>query len=129
MPVAGQFPTRIHLMDSESVHWEKVGAPYPDPNDPNFLVQDVKAHALKFSPVTTGASDSTFTLDPIASWLAPEWLIVKADSGAGKVKVTPHAGDPNILGATEYDLPNQFDFVRLFTDGTSIYVAGSSAGG
>lgn len=45
MPVPGQQPTRIHLMDSESVTWEVIGAAYPDPNDPTMLVRDVKAHA------------------------------------------------------------------------------------
>jgi hypothetical protein len=45
MPVAGQTPTRIHLIDSDSVTWEQVGAAYADPNDPTKLVRDVKAHA------------------------------------------------------------------------------------
>jgi hypothetical protein len=45
VPVAGQQPTRIHLIDSESVTWQQIGAAYPDPNDPTYLVRDVKAHA------------------------------------------------------------------------------------
>jgi hypothetical protein len=48
MPVAGQQPTRIHLVDSESVTWEVVGTAYPDPNDPTYLVRDVKAHAPRY---------------------------------------------------------------------------------
>jgi hypothetical protein len=43
--VAGQTPTRLHLIDSDSVTWEVIGSAYPDPNDPTKLVRDVKAHA------------------------------------------------------------------------------------
>jgi hypothetical protein len=46
VPVAGQTPTRIHLIDSDSVTWEQIGASYVDPNDPTKLVRDVEAHAI-----------------------------------------------------------------------------------
>jgi len=44
MPVLGQFPTEIHLVDTATVTWT-AGAPYPDPNFPDYAVRDVMANA------------------------------------------------------------------------------------
>lgn len=56
MPVAGQTPVRTHWEDSEAIVFEKIGAPYVDPNDPTKLVQDVKIH--RSSEVDVNASTS-----------------------------------------------------------------------
>lgn len=115
---------------AQNVQWQAAAA-VVDPNDPNFEVRDISAYVpnylgRKISLETTGGTDLTFTLTAISTWTDVAWVIKKIDSGAGKVKIVPHAGDPNIEGATEYDLPNQYDFVELFTDGTSIYIIGSN---
>lgn len=139
MPVtAGATSTEANLNDtspaapagSTNVKFQ-AGAPTTDPNDPNFQVRDISAYVQGYVPakrnfITTGAPDSTFTLDAASTWAGAEWTIKKADSGAGKVKVTAHAGD-TIEGVAEYDLPNQYDYVRLYSDGTNIFIIGSNA--
>lgn len=128
---AGAVSTEINLVDTTSAKWT-AGAPYTDPNNPNFQVRDTQVNVpnymgRKISLVITGGTDSTFTLDAISTWTNVAWIVKKADSGTGKVKIVPHSGDPNIETTGEYDLPNQFDFVELFTDGTNIYIVGSNA--
>jgi hypothetical protein len=138
MPVtAGATSTEANLNDTTpaapagSINVKfQAGAPTTDPNDPNFQVRDISAYVLNFggqtfSAITTGAPDSTFNLTAAGAWKNLRWIIKKADNGAGKVKVTPHAGD-TIEGNAEYDLPNQYDFVELISDGTNIFIIGSN---
>jgi hypothetical protein len=66
MPVAGQTPTRIHLVDSTSVTWVQIGAAYPDPNDPTKLVRDVQAFAPRLQiddlSAACNGTNTAFTL-------------------------------------------------------------------
>ena len=66
MPVAGQTPTRIHLVDSTSVTWVQIGSAYPDPNDPTKLVRDVQAFAPRLQiddlSAACNGSNTAFTL-------------------------------------------------------------------
>jgi hypothetical protein len=111
-----------------NVQWQ-AGSPTADPNDPNFEVRDVSAYSTfagRMSLQAAGGTDFTFNLDAASAWPNTLWWIKKTDSAAGKVKVTAHAGD-TIEGVAEYDLPNQYDFVVLFSDGTHIFIFGSNA--
>lgn len=71
--------------------------------------------------ITTGASDRNVDLpDPVLSGSNHVNRIItvkKADSGAGKVTITPPSG--TIDGAATYTLYSQYDFVTLQADATN----------
>jgi hypothetical protein len=105
MPVAGQTPTRIHLIDSESVTWES-GAAYVDPNDATKLVRDVHAHAQEFQlyAADTGAANAyVITLSPAPTIVVGTKFVIKAahaNTGASTLVVDGAAAVPIVKQAS-----------------------------
>jgi hypothetical protein len=105
VPVAGQTPTRIHLVDSASVTWTS-GASYPDPNDPTKLVRDVQAHA------------------------APTILSVPATANPGAFQFAHGlASAPNAVAIVMTSLGGIFlDSATVKFDGTYVYLFATDGG-
>jgi hypothetical protein len=60
----------------------------------------------------------TITLPDAAASIGKEILVIKTDSSANKCTVQ-RSGSDTIGGGTSFDLPAQWDFVRLYSDGIS----------
>jgi hypothetical protein len=112
MPVSGQTPVRTHWEDSESISFEKIGAPYTDPNDSTKLVQDVKAHGIEqaevhaSSSVTINASTLPLVIIQDSSPVAPIAISLDSTVDDGAIldilnestqtsTLTPTSGDIN----------------------------------
>lgn len=70
--------------------------------------------------VTTGASTITITLPTTASSAGRSITVVKVDSGAGSVTISPATG--LISGAASSSLTAQYDTLTAFCDGTAWYI-------
>lgn len=137
MPVAGQTPTRVHLIDSESVKWES-GAAYVDPNDPTKLVRDVHAHEQEFQLYAddTGAANAyVITLSPAPTIVEGTKFVIKAAhsntaastlvvDGASAVAIVKGVSTPLAGGEI---LANQIFEVTF--DGTNYQLAGGATPG
>jgi hypothetical protein len=75
--------------------------------------------------VTAGASDVTRTLPAVASSTDAVVVIKKIDSGAGNVIIEGN-GSETVDGALNYTLSNQWQYVRLYCDGTTWHVIGNN---
>ena len=76
--------------------------------------------------VTTGASGYIVNL-PAASTAGRKLIIIKGDSGAGAVTVTP-AGSDTIEGAASKSIPGQYGKVGIVSDGVSVWYDLGSGG-
>jgi len=128
MPVLGQFPTEIHLVDTDIVKWT-AGADYPDPNFPNFAVRDVTADvpiggvdARSTTTETIGASDYTklVTLSnsgaiavTLSSTVPNDFFCAVMNIGAGTATLTPSSGQIRFDGAL-------FASIQLVTGQTAV---------
>lgn len=79
------------------------------------------------SAVLSPVADITLTLPTVASGNGLIVLVKKVDSGAGNVIVQGH-GSPaeSIDGDTTYYLSNQYQYVRLISDGSKWNVIGNN---
>lgn len=137
MAVAGQTPTRVHLIDSETIKWEQIGASYPDPNDPTKLVRDVKAHEVEFLLYgdDTGAANAyAITLSPAATIVKGSVIAVKAanaNTGASTLAIdggTPIAITARGAALSGGEIPAGQIFVVIY-DGTNLELIGVSKPG
>ena len=75
---------------------------------------------------TSSGLNVPITLPNSASVQGKVYVVKKLDAGAGSLQIFPQGTD-TIDGQTEWDLSNQYQFVRLYANGTSGYdVIGSS---
>jgi len=75
---------------------------------------------------TSSGLNVPITLPNSASVQGKVYVVKKLDAGAGSLQIFPQSPD-TIDGQTEWDLSNQYQFVRLYANGTSGYdVIGSS---
>jgi hypothetical protein len=107
MPVLGQFPTKVHLIDTDTVKWT-AGAAYQDPNFPDYAVRDTTADvviggvdARTSATETIGTADFTklvtlshataiaVTLD---STVSNHFFAGVMNIGAGTATLTPSSG-------------------------------------
>lgn len=86
MPVLGQFPTRIHLIDTSTVKWT-AGPAYQDPNFPDYAIRDTTATA-----VIGGVDHRTTTTETIGA--ADQTQLVTL-SNSGAIAVTLDSTVPN----------------------------------
>lgn len=70
---------------------------------------------------TTGASNLVFNLPAAALCAGKIFLVKKLDSAAGMVQVLG-----SIDGASEFDLTNQYQYVRVYSNGSSFDVIGNN---
>lgn len=66
--------------------------------------------------ITTGAVNTPYNLPDNATFVGASYFVKKFDSGAGIVQVTP-AGTDTIEGMTEYDLINQWQYLKVKSKG------------
>jgi hypothetical protein len=71
--------------------------------------------------VTTGGSDRTITLPDATDYVSDLLYVVKIDSGAGNVILTPGAGD-TINGDANTTLVGQYRAIALVSDGADWYI-------
>ena len=91
------------------------------------------AYAATFTPypemilrVTTSGLNIPITLPASASVQGKIYLVKKLDAGAGAAQILVQGTD-TIDNQTEWDLTNQYQYVRLYANGTTGYdVIGSS---
>ncbi len=81
----------------------------------NYTVRDTDGYGRIL--VTTGAADRTITLPTAAANTGREILVMKVDTGAGKVIVAGEGGE-TINGAATVNLVSQYDRLRVFCTGT-----------
>ena len=75
---------------------------------------------------TTSGLNIPITLPDSASVQGKIYVVKKLDAGAGSLQLFPQGTD-TIDGQTEWDLSNQYQYVRLYANGTTGYdVIGSS---
>jgi hypothetical protein len=75
---------------------------------------------------TTSGLNIPITLPDSASVQGKVWVVKKLDAGTGLLQIFPQGTDL-IDDQSEWDLSNQFQYVRLFANGTTGYdVIGSS---
>jgi hypothetical protein len=75
---------------------------------------------------TTSGLNVPITLPDSASVQGKLWVVKKLDAGAGALQILSQGTD-TIDGQTEWDLTNQYQYVRLYANGTTGYdVIGSS---
>jgi len=75
---------------------------------------------------TTSGLNVPITLPNSASVQGKIYVVKKLDAGAGSLQIFPQSPD-TIDGQTEWDLSNQYQYVRLYANGTTGYdVIGSS---
>ena len=75
---------------------------------------------------TSSGLNVPITLPNSASVQGKVYVVKKLDAGAGSLQIFPQGTD-TIDGQTEWDLSNQYQYVRLFANGTTGYdVIGSS---
>jgi hypothetical protein len=75
---------------------------------------------------TTSGLNIPITLPDSASVQGKLYVVKKLDAGAGSLQIFPQGTD-TIDGQTEWDLSNQYQYVRLYANGTTGYdVIGSS---
>lgn len=74
-----------------------------------------------FVPVTTAASTITITLPAVSGNTGLTYTIMKADSGAGTVVITPN-GAETINGDTTYTLKKQYETIEIVSNGTLWFV-------
>jgi len=75
---------------------------------------------------TSSGLNVPITLPNSASVQGKVYVVKKLDAGAGSLQIFPQSPD-TIDGQTEWDLSNQYQFVRLYANGTTGYdVIGSS---
>jgi hypothetical protein len=75
---------------------------------------------------TTSGLNVPITLPNSASVQGKIYVVKKLDAGAGSLQILSQSTD-TIDGQTEWDLSNQFQYVRLYANGTTGYdVIGSS---
>jgi hypothetical protein len=75
---------------------------------------------------TTSGLNVPITLPNSASVEGKVYVVKKLDAGAGLLQIFPQGTD-TIDGQTEWDLSNQYQYVRLYANGTTGYdVIGSS---
>lgn len=73
--------------------------------------------------VTTSGLSISVTLPSSASVAGKIYTVKKLDAGAGIVRILAADGIDN---QTEWDLTNQYQFVRVYANGTSFDVIGGS---
>jgi hypothetical protein len=73
---------------------------------------------------TGGAGGISVTLPAPASCKGRAFLIKKVDAAVGVITVTPFAG--LIDGQLNYLLPNQYQYVRVLSDGANYNVIGNT---
>lgn len=91
------------------------------------------AYSATFNPapemilrVTTSGLTIPITLPDSASVQGKIYVVKKLDAGAGVVAIFP-SGTDTIDNQAEWDLSNQYQYVRLYANGTTGYdVIGSS---
>jgi hypothetical protein len=75
---------------------------------------------------TTSGLNVPITLPDSASVQGKIWVVKKLDAGAGALQIFSQGTD-TIDNQTEWDLTNQYQYVRLYANGTTGYdVIGSS---
>ena len=75
---------------------------------------------------TTSGLNIPITLPDSASVQGKIYVVKKLDAGAGSLQILSQGTD-TIDGQTEWDLTNQYQYVRLYANGTTGYdVIGSS---
>jgi hypothetical protein len=75
---------------------------------------------------TTSGLNVPITLPDSASVQGKIWVVKKLDAGAGTLQIFSQGTD-TIDNQTEWDLTNQYQYVRLYANGTTGYdVIGSS---
>ena len=78
--------------------------------------------------VTTGAGGYTVDLPAASTNAGRKLIIIKADSGAGAITVTP-AGADTIEGSATKSLTSQYNKIGLISDGSSIWYDLGTGGG
>jgi hypothetical protein len=85
------------------------------------------ADAREVYPVTTAAASFAANIPALATWAGRRIKIIKVDTGAGVVTVTPNGAETFFPGATSFPLRKIGDVIELESDGLLITVVDSLA--